>query len=62
MRTVVFCWVIAFVCLLLGGGGLLWGSTGWGYVVLGLGGVFMVLFMVAMLLEMRTWKHLDWWW
>ncbi len=62
MRTVVFCWGIAFVCLLLGVFGSLWGGAWWAHVLWGLSGVFLVLFAVAMMLEMRTWKHLDWWW
>ena len=55
-------WGLSFAFLLLGALSHLWVSEFWGNVLAGLSGVFLVLFTVAALLEMRTWKHgIDWW-
>ena len=55
-------WGISLVCLLLGALSLLWGDIFWLYVLWGLSGGFLLLFVLAAILEMRTWESgIDWW-
>ena len=55
-------WGVSFVCLLLGALSLLWGNIVWLYVLAGLSGGFLLLFVLAAILEMRTWESgIDWW-
>ena len=55
-------WGISFVCLLLGVLSQLWGNIFWLYVLAGLSVGFLLLFGLAMILEMRTWEGgLEWW-
>lgn len=55
-------WGMSFVCLLLGALSQPWGNIFWLQGLAGRSGGFLLLFMLAAILEMRTWESgIDWW-